>query len=381
MRLHANIHRTRTEGKGMGMVVAGRPRFVLVCSIVGVLGVLLVALLVGAPSRAEQPPTTSQKLAAPLSGDGDIASLRTERSRTYRRSDGSYTKQIALDPMNYRDAHGDWQLIDPTLRRTATGLTTSGTAVGIMLPDSLRDPVKVSHGDDWVSFDLAGAQVAPSPTIQGETATYADVLDGVDADYTAQAEGLKETLTLADPGAPSTYRFALHTNAGLEPEIEDDGSLVFRDGGADHAVRFTVPAPTVQAAGEAAPSTGHANYRLADDGDTLVVTIDQDWLASARFPVRLDPTIWRGGGPSCTLASGALATTQDCDNTYLKVGHDATHVYRAALRFTGINDDVPRTASIISARLSLTFPSQSAGSAVTPVDAIGLAHPLTDHAT
>jgi RHS repeat-associated protein len=362
-----------------------RSRSVLLVAMLGCVAALLVALLIGSPSQAESTSTasssgaTAQPFAAPPSGS-EVPSLRTENSRTYRSGDGSLVAKISAGPVNYRDGAGDWQPIDTALRADGGGgLQTTAAAAELSLPQGLDDPVKVADGSRWVSFALDGADPDVTATAAGSTATYGGVLDGVDASYAAQPNGVKETLTIADGSAPSTYRFAIDASAGLTPSLRDDGAVVFRDG--DGAPRFRLPAPTVQDADAAAATTSHVAYHLADDHQTLSVVVDPAWLAAAAFPVEVDPTVYLGGQSSCTLASGSLASTADCDGTTLKVGHDAAHTYRAAARFTGIAAAVPRTASIISGVLSMYLESQSVSGSTTPVNVVGLATGLGAGAT
>ncbi len=349
----------------------------MLVAMAGCLAALSVALLVGSSSQAESPGTPA--FAVP-SGGVEVASLRTENSRTYRAADGSLVARVSQDPVNYRDAAGAWRPIDTALRPDGSGgLETTASAADVSLPQSLDAAAKVSDGSRWVSFALAGADATEAPTVSGSTATYADTLDGVDAVYDAQPGGVKETLTLADASVPSSYRFAIDASAGLTPSLGDDGAVVFRDG--DGRPRFWLPEPTVQEAGGAAPTTGHVAYRLSEDHQTLTVVVDSDWLAGAAFPVKVDPSVYLGGESSCTLASGSLASTADCDGTTLKVGHDAAHTYRAAVRFSGIDTAVPRTASVIGAELSMYLESQSVTGATTPVNVVGLATQLGSGAT
>jgi hypothetical protein len=360
-----------------------RARSVLLVSLVGAVAAFAVALLVGASSRADDSAgaasTTAPAFAAPPSGSGDVASLRTENSRTYRRADGFYTAEISARPVNFRGATGAWKPIDTDLKPAAGGgLETTAAATVVALPASLDDPAKVSTGERSVSFSLQGAG-AVAPTVAGDTATYADALGGVDAAYEALATGVKETLTLADATAPSTYRFSLQASSGLTPALQPDGSVVFDD--SDGTQRFTLPAPTVQAAGDATATTDHVAYHLSDDGERLSVVVDPAWLAAASFPVKIDPSVTSGADVYCTLTSGSSATTNDCGAETQKVGHSGSHTYRTIAHFDGLNGDVPRTASIMDAHLDMWFDSQTSGSAVSQIDAVGLSRSFTSAAT
>ncbi|HEY4094045.1 MAG TPA: RHS repeat-associated core domain-containing protein [Baekduia sp.] len=344
---------------------------------IGAVAAFAVALFVGSPSRADDGagPTAPARprVQAPPSG-ADIASLRTADSRTYRGAGGAYRTVVSSTPVNFQDASGAWQAIDTRLKTDGGGgLQTTAAATEVALPGGLDDPAKVTSGARWVSFALRNA-AAVAPRAAGATATYADVLDGVDATYEAQPAGVKETLTLADPDAPSTYRFALAASTGLVPSLRDDGSVVFR--GPQGTIRFWLPAPTVQAADQAAASAQHVAYRLSDDGQSLSVVVDPAWLAKASFPVKVDPTIYDGASmTACTLASGSLASTSDCSSSLLKIGNDGSHVLRTALRFNGLAAaNLPTGAAIDYAELGL-FSEGMTHVAVHPqIDVAGLTH-------
>jgi YD repeat-containing protein len=362
-------------------MVALRSRWVLGVSLLACGAALLVALLGGTSSRADDPGASvvpSPGFAGPAGG-AEVPALRTESSRTYRKADGSYQAQVSAGPVNYRDASGDWKPIDTDLASDGSGgLETTDTAAKVSLPESLDDPAKVTAGSRWVSFELTGADGDAAPTADGSTATYEDVLDGVDSTYDAQPTGVKETLTLADASAPASYRYTLDASSGLTAALLENGTVVFRDAGG--VTRFWLPAPTVQEAGADSPTTDHVVYRLSADHQTLTVAVDPDWLTSATFPVQLDPSIWYGDDTSCTLAS-ATPTVAACGGTTLKLGHDAAGKYRTALRFPDLALAVPRTASVMSAVIGLYFESQTSATASTPVTVSGLSKLLGAGAT
>jgi hypothetical protein len=333
---------------------------------------LLVALVVTAPSGADDPASTVAT-AAPAAADRagpEIAGLRTEFSRTFAGLGGSRRTRLSTVPVNFRNAQGDWQPIDTDLRADAGGYETTAAAATVQLPDGLDQPAKVSAGGRWLSFALRGADGSVAPAVRGATATYNDVLTGVDAAYDAQAAGVKETLTLADASAPSSYGFDLDASSGLTPSLADDGSVVVGD--SDGHTRFVLPAPTVQAADQQRPTAAHVSYQLSDGGQRLTVAVDADWLSSATFPVQIDPSVYRPASVGCTVASGSPSTAS-CNGTSLKVGHvggGSPTTERAILRFADLGT-IDRSASIIDAALFLPVTAQT-GSGSTVLDAYPL---------
>src|SRR5918994_6609340 len=60
----------------------------------------------------------------------ELEGERTATSKTFRRPDGSITKQLFSAPVHYRDGAG-WKRIDPTLVRTSgLGATAAGDPFG-----------------------------------------------------------------------------------------------------------------------------------------------------------------------------------------------------------------------------------------------------------
>ena len=237
------------------------------------------------------------------------AARRTATSRTFVLSDGSRQTRVWADPVNYKTAAGSWSPIDTRLKGDGQGgLQSTAGDTDVALPPSLDEPVSVSdEADRSVSFTLLGADVASEASATGSKAVYADVRPGVDVAYQALTAGLKETLVLTSSAAPSSYTFSIGHSTGLAAALRSDGSLVFTDAGG--TVRFSVPSPTVQDADAAAPTAAHVSFDLSDDHRTLTLRVDPVWLSSARFPVKVDPTVYSSDQDSCTLQDGSLASS------------------------------------------------------------------------
>lgn len=185
-----------------------------------------------------RPVRASSVAAAQAPAAGELPGLRTAFSRSY--ADGALVRAVvAPRPVNYRDAAGVWQPIDTTLTRSASadgravpaGYAWQNTAgeYAVALPADLgAAPVQVRVGSVKVELALVGARGAGRAV--GNTATYGDVLPGVDAAYAAEPDGVKETLTLAGPASPSTFTFALTTSAGVVPSLTEEGDVALAAG-------------------------------------------------------------------------------------------------------------------------------------------------------
>ncbi|MFI7672301.1 RHS repeat-associated core domain-containing protein [Actinophytocola sp. NPDC049390] len=272
---------------------------------------------------------------------------RDAHRRTYANTDGTETTEFSATPIHYRDARGDWQPIDTALTAGADGWVNDTNAASLAFAGRGDDAelAVMRFGDHRVAYGLDAARPVRG-TAEGATVTYPGIRPGVDLELTARPGGVKETIVLRDSSAPREFRFPLHT--GLRPTLRDGRLLLTDRGGATRAV--IPPGDMVDAA--AALSTA-VTYRL--DGTTLVVTLDDGWLAdpARRYPVRVDPTV------SLPVSDGAADTsmyvrggTSTNGGSELQVGNVEGAATASYLKFTGLTDSL-RFHTIYGAQLQL----------------------------
>jgi RHS repeat-associated protein len=291
----------------------------------------------------------------------EIVSRRTRTSRTFGAEHGALRTRFFGDDVNFRDAAGDWQEIDNTLvpsSEAGFAYRNAANSWAVDLPPRLgAAPVRVREDGRWVSFALKGA--AGSADAKGNMATYRDAVGSVDVSYAVRGSGVKETLTLPDAGAASTYRFAVKASSGLTPRIED-GAVEFAD--ASGATRFSFARPfMVDAAGN---HSGEVSFELtrSASGWDLALVADRKWLADAKYPVEIDPTVMSHGeleadqagtNRECHLVNGTSANTSFCSNGGMQAGFDGTKKYRALMEWTDVHNQIKRDSLILEAKISL----------------------------
>lgn len=277
----------------------------------------------------------------------ELADRRGAHERTYANTDGTETTEFSATPIHYQNATGDWQAIDTTLTPAADGWRNDTNVAGLAFAATAdaADLATMRFGDHRLAYGLDDAGRVPG-TADGDTVTYPGVRPGVDLELAARPGGMKETLVLHDGSAPRTFRFPLRTD--LTPALED-GQLLLTD--RDGATQAVVP-PGNMVDADAALSTA-VTYRL--DGTTLVVTLDDAWLADpARvFPVRVDPTV------SLPVASGAAdasmyvrGATSTSGGSELQVGNVEGAQTASYLKFGGLTSSL-RYHTIYGVQLQL----------------------------
>jgi hypothetical protein len=284
-------------------------------------------------------------------------------SSTYKEPDGSLWTEYSSAPLNFRNASGHWQRIDPTLHPVAgqpgnfiSGANTWHVTVG-PLPGG---GVELYSGHQHLSLVAKGAShVAPEVDPSDPTrVTYKDAWPGTDLSYTVTPAGIKEDILIKGPSAPSTFDFSTRG-----ADLGRPGQRLAGPGHGLPANWYFVAPATTDRRGRPQPGSGVA---LSADGTGASVSVNAKWLhhqPASAFPIDLDPSVgydvngippwlWDGsdaavfclssagysghpsGGPytTCTLPSGYVGA---------KIGYDGMTDWQTELAF-----DVPSPSTI-----------------------------------
>ena len=249
-----------------------------------------------------QPPTPTPARGFDPATSRELPADRTANERTYDNGDGTQTTEFSDSPLNYRTADGSWQPIDTHVVAAggaADGWRNAAAPVGLdfaLRSDAAELARIVIDGAHTVSFGLAGAASSLGHAGGGadnSTVTYPGVVPHVDLRLESRPAGVKETLVLDSPDAPTSYVFPLRLR-GLTAKLAN-GQVVLNDAGGPRAV--IPPGDMVDSRPSAAGPARSAGvaYRLIDSGGApaLQVTLDSAWLhdPARAYPVRVDPTV------------------------------------------------------------------------------------------
>ncbi|MFD8708148.1 ricin-type beta-trefoil lectin domain protein [Kitasatospora sp. NPDC059648] len=197
-----------------------------------------------------------------------IDALTDVASKTVANPNGTLTTTANAQPVRVKRDSG-WADLDPTLRPNpdgtispavaSTALTLSGGGSGPMATLATTDGKQLSVG---APFSL------PKPALNGDTATYANVLPDVDLQVTALPVGgwrdvivVRTAKAAANPGL-KTLRFPI-TSQGLTVSSDANGSINVKDD--KGSLRFRSPAPLQwdSSNSSAAPAGATAGVTLA----------------------------------------------------------------------------------------------------------------------
>ncbi|WP_431920084.1 LamG-like jellyroll fold domain-containing protein [Amycolatopsis tucumanensis] len=276
-----------------------------------------------------------------------VSSATTETSETVANPDGSWTLTEYTHPVRVKQG-ATWAPIDTTLVKRADGsVGPKATTVDLALnpggAGSSGVPIVTAGDGDGHSVGLVWTSDLPVPTLAGDTATYAEVLPGVDLQVEAVPEGYMQKVVVktreaADNPALATIPFGLYTKNTTVDLAEGEGHGTPTDS-TEATDGFVVKDPEgkVLFDGDAsrmwdsAGEGSEAEAQLGEGGgrhesvmeveltdDQVKVSPNQEFLddPETQYPVTLDPDNW------CT-SCGIQA------HVVVQSGYPAAHNYNA----------------------------------------------------
>ncbi|MGW3163308.1 LamG domain-containing protein [Streptomyces sp. NPDC001142] len=301
-----------------------------------------------ASAAAEAPAnlTEAQRALASAEETGErveVIGERSERTTVYANPDGfTFTLEESAVPVRVAKPGGGWRAPDPTLELRSDGMVApKAAAVEMSFSGGGSDGPLVKIEDRGRSLELGWPDELPEPELDGASALYRDVMDGVDLKVTASTEGFRHVLVVKSPQAAARPElnqidYSLRANglkvikgkAGNLTAVDADGNRVFRAPPAqmwDSAGTIQVPqalmrsaAATTMASVPAESGTASAAgvEPLAGDtvttmdvkvtSDSLAVVPDAEMLTRTQaehFPLYIDPMVTWGESERTLLRS------------------------------------------------------------------------------
>ncbi|MER7752134.1 RHS repeat-associated core domain-containing protein [Kitasatospora sp. NPDC097643] len=270
----------------------------------------------------------------------EVLGEATEQTKTWVNPDGSLTTDSYAVPFRFK-RDGQWVEVDTTLRAGPDGtVAPKGHAEGLKLAGGGKDVTLAAEGEGAQQVAVGWRGELPKPSLEGDTATYADVSPGTDVTVQATRNGFEENVVLKS--RPSAgYQVTVPVSAkGLVAERTKDGSVVLKDAAGKAAA--SIPAPlmwdaTVDAKSLEHPHQAPVSMEVSQSGDTVLLTLtpDESFLAdpATKYPVTVDPSTSLAPVFS-TFAQTSLGTPQYA-STDLKVGtyNGGGDVARSYLQF------------------------------------------------
>ncbi|MEV8376505.1 RICIN domain-containing protein [Kribbella sp. NPDC056861] len=271
-------------------------------------------IVVAAPAADVRSAAVGQSPVAGASSTGErieLVHLRDETTRVFAEPSGLHTMEQYAEPVRARKGSG-WAAIDTELSFGPDGMVRPGVTVApLILSGGGSGARLVTLGQKNRQVTMGWSGRLPRPVLSGDTASYREVLPGVDLLLRAEPAGFAQVLVVKNRKAAlnpalRTLRFPIQA-AGLAVSTAADGTTVAKDDSgrvvfsAGSAVMWDSPSEDAAAAEKTAArrsgaqSARHATIPTTKSGSELLVRPDPELLtgAATRFPLYIDPS-WAG---------------------------------------------------------------------------------------
>lgn len=280
-------------------------------------------------------------MAATCDAEVEIVDKRTETDEYFAQPDGSTTLRRYTVPQRVRRGTS-WEPIDARLQVQPDGSVRPRAVPLAMTFSGGGTAPFVSVVDGASKLALTWPTALPKPTIDSDTATYPEVMPGVDLRLTASIEGFQQVLVVKNRTAaanPALAKIATRvTTAGLTlragpggriDAVNTEGKMVFYSDGST-MWDSPGPAPTALRAETGVAGVGRTQRVMPMGvelkGDQLVVTPDRAMLTAptTTYPVSIDPPWSRGSGGSWTTVRSCASNTSywSSKRDAMRVGND-----------------------------------------------------------
>ena len=195
------------------------------------------------------------------------------------------------------------------------------------------------------------------PDALSSSILYEDVFPGVDLRYDTFSYNVKESIILKQPMDLDEYAYSfLLTLDGLEPELQEDGSILLLDD--DYEVQYTIPTPYMWDAENVYSDAVIYELEETDDGWILTVCADENWLEDEErsYPVTIDPSFDKyADSMDFSVAAEKKTPSTSADSAvpgYLACGYSKTYGHiEGYVRFNSLQK-IPVGSTIIEAKFT-----------------------------
>ncbi|WP_050615353.1 DNRLRE domain-containing protein [Bacillus testis] len=325
----------------------------------------------------------------------ELPDKRTENSKTFLNSDGSYTTKISQTPIHFKDQKGAWKEISNELIETQDKKEYTNKAndfsVNFRKEFAKGDQtVSLEDGDKSINFGLESSNsdslTAKSRSVvkpilgivDGDSITYPSAMKNADVRYSVGTDRIKEDIVFNEKPStdfPDKFTYKMNLN-GLEVQKEEDTIYLVDPNTNEKLYYFDAPfmydsfkpngytsTDEIKSIPEEALSYDvNLDYELKGEELIIEVIPNKEWLNSPErvYPLTIDPTIVRlqstPFAEDTNIRSG-FPTQTGGDDLELGAGTSGGNVIRSLVKFD--LSSIPVASEILSSSLNLWFSSSN----------------------
>ena len=305
---------------------------------------------------------------------------RTETSKQFLMSDGSYVLAQYNSSVHYLTDENEWVDIDNTLCESAATtvqaevfgqsniIRTKSEETNIVFAEKANSNTLVFFDDEKYPISLnyqsmknsVGKVAEKDGNLEGDEAylnlsnltdeiIYENVYDNVDLQYIVSSNGIKENIILKNASAQNS--FVVNYNIGeLSAKAVSKNEIHLLDG---KDVIYVISAPVMYDAEGNTSSEIELKITKNKNGKlTFEILPDKKWLANATYPVTIDPYV---SEVTDTSIEGVCVNGNSVSTTNFTISYGGAYALLNLVFFTG----EPVLDHIVSAKLDLPVVSHT----------------------
>ncbi len=281
-------------------------------------------------SKPDYPTTTDEDFDPSLIEiDSEVVSERTENSKTFKKTDGTYEISVYDNVIHYQE-NDEFKDINNSLFDNGTELENISNKFKIKFPKKLSESkqIKVSmdgYDIDWNILNITSSDATydnndnTSNNIKeltniSQSILYMNIQQNVDIEYVISGSKIKENIILNEfiPNFSMSFEYKVK---GLTLTQNIDGDYVFVND--ENNVIFTIEDLYMYDSNYEYSSNVQLDFvQVKDKEYILTLTPDNEWLSSASYPVVIDPTISSIGYSSGFATDPTNAVYTSVDSMY-----------------------------------------------------------------
>ncbi len=327
---------------------------------------------------------------------GEIEELRTESTKHFKMSDGTYIAATYPEPVHY-EVNGEWKEIDNTLVEETIDdqsyFTNKNANNKVTFSESIsEDSVKIKSADGYeISLtpvtdkkeakvkkkdveDLTSAKALKKQEKADEKMVlkdkksalkYSDVFEDTDIEYIVTSSTVKENIVVNKPQNKYVYDFTAEFG-GLTPSTEADGAIGLYN--EEKILVMRIEAPYMYDSTGEVSNNVEITYKEKKDQYIVTVTADKKWINddAREFPVVIDPTVKLNmdrADINDVYVDSANPTYSHMYSDYLYVGKNSLGTTRTYIKYN--LPDLPDCSIVTGAALTLKQYEHDPGSGAT----------------
>ena len=282
---------------------------------------------------------------------------RSENSKTFLMSDGTFLAASYKEPIHFQDRSGDWQDIDNTLQvanskvaETAQQLENKAGSMKVSLSKIMRptNAVTVKAGSNTISWGLDGAAAAKSRVVPqralltaeskndqflnlkklSNELVYSNAYPNVDVQYLISSSSVKENIILKSKDAQKQFTATYQIGTLVVKQVDKQTIELYEKADTEQTESvFTIKAPMMSdAKGQISNAITLEILKQQSGSLQIAIQSDEAWLNdnSRAYPVTIDPYIGTDGAIRDTFISSGTPNTNYGYMGSMFVGNETT---------------------------------------------------------